>query len=124
MFSYGIVTLTNMLIQAITYAVILFLKRPLWEKKMIPFTAGNRFSLLQRPRSQDISGIPTQNSNIHESVENDSHLFSPKRKLNFGRKGNLVLEENRHTSKLLGNNGDTKGRSTKDKNMFFKSKVY
>merc|ERR1712226_136288 len=75
-------------------------KRTLWEKRN-PFTAGNRFSLLQRPRSQDISGIPVENNSAHDSVENDSRFFSPKQKLNFVKKGNLVWEENRHLGKFL-----------------------
>ena len=98
-------------------------KRTRWEKR-IPFKSGNRFSLLQRPRSQDISGIPSQRNNIHDSVDNDSHMFSPKRKLIFGRKRNLVLEEKRHISKFLDNSGDVKSMSTKDTKLLFKSKVF
>ena len=103
-------------------AIIFLFKRTRWEKR-IPFTSGNRFSLLQRPRSQDISGIPSQRNNIHDSVDDDSHMFSPKRKLIFGRRGNLVLEEKRHISKFLGNNGDIKAMPTKDTKLLFKSKV-
>ena len=104
-------------------------KHALWEKRN-PFTAkGNRFSLLQRPRSQDISGIsttPQQCKSIHESVEeNERRNISPKRKMKFGRtKGNLVFEETERTrSKFHGSNGEMKERSGKGVKHLIRSKV-
>ena len=94
----------------------------MWERRVSPFTTGNRFSLLQRPRSQDI--ITQQNKNIYNSVENDSCFFSPKRKLKFGRRGNLVLEGGRHKSKFLDNNGDLREGPRQDAKILIKSKVY
>ena len=79
--------------------------------------------MLQRPRSQDISGIPLENKSVHETVENDSHFFSPKQKLNCAKKGNFAWEENRHLSKFLERKENNKGRSNKETKLIFKPKV-
>ena len=79
--------------------------------------------MLQRPRSQDISGIPLENKSVHDFVENDSPFFSAKQKLNFVHKETLALEENRHLRKFLDRKGDTKAKLNKEAKPFYKSKV-
>ena len=80
--------------------------------------------MLQRPRSQDISGIPLENNSSHDSVENESRFFSPKQKLNLVKKGNLVWEENRHLGKFFERRGDMTARSNNATKHLYKTKVF
>ena len=77
-------------------------------KKTGPFSSGNRFSLLERPRSQDIPNINLDNKTVHDSIEHKPWLFSPHRKLIFGKKTNRTLEEMKLNSKFFGITGDKK----------------
>ena len=79
--------------------------------------------MLQRPRSQDISGIPLENKSVHDFVENDSRFFSAKQKLNFVHKETLASEDNRHLRKFLERKGNSKAKLNKEAIPFYKSKV-